>query len=117
MPTATTSSVRDDLRSGSELGQFLRARREQLNPDDCGLLWSGRRRTPGLRRDEVAMLARISLTWYTFLEQGRAVRASASTIARLADVLRLSEEDRRTLASLAGLSTLSAVDRRPLPKA
>jgi transcriptional regulator with XRE-family HTH domain len=117
MLTDNVSAIHDDFRPGNELGRFLRARREQLTPEDCGLMWSGRRRTPGLRRDEVAMLARISLTWYTFLEQGRAVRASAETIGRLADVLRLNEEDRRKLASLAGLSAHHVPELGPLPKA
>ena len=59
----------DDRRK--QLGAFLRARRESLDPQRLGLPRSGRRRTPGLRREEVAMLADVGVTWYTWLEQGR----------------------------------------------
>ncbi len=87
----------------SRLGAFLRARRERLNPDDAGLLGAGlRRRTPGLRREEVADLAGISATWYTRLEQGRDVAASAAALARLAGALRLTRPERAHLFELAG---------------
>ena len=66
-----------------ELGLFLRARRERTSPADVGLPGSGRRRTPGLRREELATLAGISTTWYTFLEQGRQVRPSDQVLTAL----------------------------------
>lgn len=103
-------------KSNSELGMFLRTRRERLSPESVGLPAGRRRRTPGLRRDEVAMLAGISGTWYTFLEQGRSVRASVGTLRRIADVLRLSGEERRHLATLAGVSLAEAADSLRLPK-
>ena len=58
-------------RTRSDLAAFLRAHRERLSPADVGLPSGGRRRTPGLRREEVAALAGVGLTWYTWLEQGR----------------------------------------------
>lgn len=59
-----------------ELGDFLKTRRARILPSQTGLLTSARRRTPGLRREEVAQLAGISLTWYTWLEQGRPIQVS-----------------------------------------
>lgn len=100
----------------SELGTFLRTRRERLQPESLGLPPGGRRRTPGLRRDEVAMLAGISATWYTFLEQGRSVRASVGTLGRIASVLRLNSEERRRLGSLAGAPVPDTVEAVPPPK-
>ncbi|POZ62906.1 helix-turn-helix transcriptional regulator [Chromobacterium alticapitis] len=86
----------------AELGAFLRSRRESLNPSMVGLPSGMRRRTPGLRREEVAMLADIGTAWYTWLEQGRDVQASPGVLASLAGALRLSEAERRHLFALAG---------------
>ncbi|WP_323989856.1 helix-turn-helix transcriptional regulator [Nguyenibacter sp. L1] len=84
------------------LGAFLRARREALSPADAGMYpMPGRRRTPGLRREEAAQLCGISTTWYTWLEQGRPVACSAATLARLAEALRLSRAERAYLFELA----------------
>jgi transcriptional regulator with XRE-family HTH domain len=86
------------------LGQLLRSRRERLVPADVGLpagLSAGRRRTAGLRREEVAMLANLSVTYYTFLEQGRPVRPSAQVLDALAAALRMSAAERRYLHVLA----------------
>jgi transcriptional regulator with XRE-family HTH domain len=85
----------------SELGGFLRARRESLTPADVGLRDSGRRRTPGLRREEVAALAGVSIDYLVRLEQGRDTKPSMSVIAALADALRLPEDARNHLARLA----------------
>lgn len=85
-----------------ELGVFLRARREALTPATLGLPAGGRRRTPGLRREEVAQLGGVSSTWYTWIEQGRDVQASPQALARLAHVLRLSRAERAYLFELAG---------------
>jgi transcriptional regulator with XRE-family HTH domain len=82
------------------LAEFLRARREQLQPADVGLPDSGRRRTPGLRREEVATLAGISIDYLVRLEQGRDTRPSASVIAALADALRLDDDERRLIGTL-----------------
>jgi len=90
----------------AELGAFLRAQRARLRPADVGLvtdLHPGRRRTPGLRREEVAELSGVGLTWYTWLEQGRNVTASAQVIDALAVALRLDDVAHRHLRALAGL--------------
>jgi transcriptional regulator with XRE-family HTH domain len=83
------------------LAEFLHARREQLKPSDVGLPDSGRRRTPGLRREEVATLAGVSIDYLVRLEQGRDTKPSLSVIAALADALRLDNEQRRQFALLA----------------
>ena len=87
------------------LGQLLRSRRERLVPADVGLpagFSAGRRRrTAGLRREEVALLASLSATYYTFLEQGRPVRPSAQVLDALASALRMSAAERRYLHVLA----------------
>src|SRR5580693_3746031 len=83
------------------LGQLLRSRRERLAPGDVGLPVGQRRRTAGLRREEVALLASLSTTYYTFLEQGRPVRPSAQVLDALAAALRMSAAERRYLHVLA----------------
>src|SRR4051794_17753537 len=85
----------------TELGEFLRARREALQPGDVGLPVGGRRRTPGLRREEIALLAGVSVTWYTWLEQGRRINASRDVLLALARALRLDEAGRAHLLALA----------------
>ncbi|MFD8545169.1 helix-turn-helix transcriptional regulator [Streptomyces sp. NPDC059649] len=90
----------DQLRR--QLGTFLRTRRERLTPEEVGLPQTGRRRTPGLRREELALLAGISATWYTYLEQGRKIRASEQVLNALASVLRLDPHERTHLFQLAG---------------
>ncbi|MVU76617.1 helix-turn-helix domain-containing protein [Nocardia sp. ET3-3] len=90
-----------------QLGEFLRARRARLQPRDVGLVPYGdpaRRRTPGLRREEVAELSGVGLTWYTWLEQGREVDASRQVIDALARTLRLDADQHRHLRFLAGLA-------------
>jgi len=112
------------------LGTFLRSHRERLSPTELGLASAGRRRTPGLRREEVAQLCGVSTTWYTWLEQGRPIRASASVLKRIAEALQLSRAERLYLFEIArcvapdsseayeldipaGLKDL--VDRMPVP--
>lgn len=85
-----------------ELGAFLRQRRYAAHPDAYGIKDLRRRRSPGLRREEVAKLAAISTTWYTWLEQGRNIHVSTQVIQSLAKVFRLTEIERQYLASLAG---------------
>jgi len=85
-----------------ELGSFLRSRRERLLPEDVGLLPGARRRTPGLRREEVAVLAHISTEYYVRLEQGRAPRPSAEVLAGIAAALRLTDAESDHLHVLAG---------------
>src|ERR1700733_3818303 len=80
------------------LGAFVRAHRERLRPDGN----PGRRRTPGLRREELAARAGISATWCTWIEQGREVKASPQALGRLARALELSRAERAYLFDLAG---------------
>ena len=97
----------------SELAAFLRARRGRLQPADVGLPADpvpGRRRTPGLRREEVAELSGVGLTWYTWLEQGRDIPASAQVVDALARALRLSTDEHRHLRDLAGLTPAAPSD-------
>jgi transcriptional regulator with XRE-family HTH domain len=83
------------------LAQFLRARRDALTPADVGLPQGRGRRTKGLRREEVALLAGVSVTWYTWLEQGRPINASVDVLEALARTLRLDDAERRHLLTLA----------------
>lgn len=85
-----------------ELGTFLRSRRERLRPQDVGLPPGPRRRTSGLRREEVAVLAHISTEYYVRLEQGRAPRPSGEVLAGIADALRLTDPESAHLHLLAG---------------
>lgn len=86
----------------NELGEFLRSRRGQLRPQDVGLPeGSGRRRTAGLRREEVAQLANISIDWYVRIEQGRDVRPSVATIEAIGRALMLSSDERAHMRGLA----------------
>ena len=85
-----------------ELGTFLRSRRERLRPEDVGLPSGPRRRTPGLRRKEVAVLAHISTEYYVRLEQGRAPRPSGEVLAGIAGALRLTDAESSHLHVLAG---------------
>lgn len=84
------------------LGAFLRSRRERLRPLDVGLPSGPRRRTPGLRREEVAVLAHISTEYYVRLEQARAPRPSGEVLAGIADALRLTDAESDHLHVLAG---------------
>ncbi len=84
-----------------ELAAFLRSRRERVSPASVGLSKGFRRRTPGLRREEVAELAGVGVTWYTWLEQARAVNPSVDVLDALADALRLDAAERRYLFVLA----------------
>src|SRR3954466_15196821 len=84
-----------------ELSRFLKSARARLSPTDVGLPAGERRRTQGLRREEVATLAGMSVTWYTWFEQGREVRLSAPMIERLSTTLRLDKNEREFLFALA----------------
>lgn len=91
-------------RRHEELRDFLRIRRARLTPGDVGIPSAGRRRTPGLRREEVAVLAGVGVSWYTWLEQGRDITVSADVLDAIAGVLRLSEPERVHFYLLAGLN-------------
>jgi len=84
-----------------ELAAFLRSRRERITPEDAGLPSGHRRRTAGLRREEVAQLSGVGVTWYTWLEQGRPIRASVQVLEAVARTLRLDAIERQHLFRLA----------------
>ena len=94
----------------AELGKFLKARRAQVRPEDVGLPPGPRRRTPGLRREEVALLAGVGLTWYTWLEQGRQINASAQVLDAVSRTLRLDAAGRWHLYRLAEATPLRSWD-------
>ncbi len=91
----------NDERRRQDLADFLRTRRMRLSPEQVGLINAGRRRTPGLRREEVAQLANVGISWYTQLEQGRDIRPSGEVLESIADGLQLTPEERRHLFLLA----------------
>lgn len=91
----------------SELGEYLRSRRAQVSPAEAGLVATGTRRVPGLRREEVAWLAGVSVDYYVRLEQGRERSPSASVLDALAAAMRLDHDGHRHLFRLAGLAPRS----------
>lgn len=97
LPPGTPRDVRR-----AELATFLRSRRERISPEEVGLPPGGRRRTPGLRREEVAQLAGVGVTWYTWLEQGRDIKASEQVLEAIATTLRLDPHERAHMRTLAG---------------
>lgn len=90
------------------MAAFLRSRRERVQPQDVGLPAGPRRRTPGLRREEVAVLAHISTEYYVRLEQGRAPRPSSTVLAALAGALQLTDAESDHLHALAGTAPVSS---------
>ncbi|MCU1603144.1 MAG: family transcriptional regulator [Frankiales bacterium] len=86
-----------------ELAGFLRSRRERITPEAVGLATYGRRRTPGLRREEVAQLAGVGVTWYTWLEQGRDINVSTQVLDAIARTLKLDRHEHSHLMTLAGM--------------
>jgi transcriptional regulator with XRE-family HTH domain len=96
-----------------ELAEFLRHLRERTAPEAVGLDGRGRRRTPGLRREEVSQLAGVGLSWYTWLEQGREITPSSSVLDALALVFGLSVAERAHLYDLAGVAVPVAADPSP----
>jgi transcriptional regulator with XRE-family HTH domain len=91
-----------------ELGAFLRNRRERIRPEQVGLRSIRRRRTPGLRREEVAQLAGVGVTWYTWLEQGREIKPSAQVLHAIARTLQFDVHEHSHLFTLAGFATTTA---------
>lgn len=87
----------------AELGKFLMARRAEVSPAQVGLPDAGKRRTPGLRREEVALLAGVGVSWYTWIEQGRAANVSGEVLDSIARVLQLNDNQRLYLRNLAGV--------------
>jgi transcriptional regulator with XRE-family HTH domain len=102
--------------SETELGKFLRARRGQSSPGEMGLpAGTGRRRTPGLRREELAALAGVSIDYYTRLERGKETRPSPAVLDALAGALRLDEEEHAFLRELAARAARRAPEPPPMP--
>jgi transcriptional regulator with XRE-family HTH domain len=99
---------RTDLRR-RELGAFLRSRRERVKPEDVGVRYTRRRRTPGLRREEVAQLAGVGVTWYTWLEQGRDINPSAQVLDAISRTLQFDPHEHSHLFTLAGFATPTTV--------
>ncbi|MEV5754873.1 helix-turn-helix transcriptional regulator [Actinoallomurus sp. NPDC052308] len=102
MVSAHSSMSRDRRRA--ELREFLRSRRARVSPEDVGMPAGGRRRTPGLRREEVAVLAGVGVSWYTWLEQGRDIKVSEEVLDAIARALLLDSVERAHLYLLAGLN-------------
>lgn len=96
-----------------ELAAFLRSRRERITPEQVGLPHGRRRRTPGLRREEVAQFAAVGVTWYTWLEQARDIQVSAQVADSIARALLLDAAERTHLFSLAGVSDPHAEPQCP----
>jgi transcriptional regulator with XRE-family HTH domain len=94
----------------SELRRFLKDRRGRIDPADAGMPPTGRRRVRGLRREEVAVLAGIGVSWYTALESGDAKGFSAETVSSVAYALRLSASERTYLFTLTGLTPVDELD-------
>ncbi len=104
-PAAAPAVLPRSAHRRTELAAFLRSRRERIRPEDVGLPPGLRRRTPGLRREEVAQLAGVGVTWYTWLEQGRDINVSTQVLDAIARTLRLDRTERAHLYTLAGIST------------
>ncbi|OPF78217.1 DNA-binding protein [Streptomyces antioxidans] len=98
---AESRSAGAEIRRG-ELAAFLRSRRERITPEQVGLVRGRRRRTPGLRREEVAQLSTVGVTWYTWLEQARDIHVSAQVLDAIARALLLDRSERSHLFALAG---------------
>jgi transcriptional regulator with XRE-family HTH domain len=96
----------------AEIREFLATRRAKISPEEAGLLSSGRRRVPGLRREEVAVLAGVSTDWYVRLERGRIAEVSDEVIDAVARALRLDEAERAHLYDLARAAKPSRAPRR-----
>ncbi|WP_457028196.1 helix-turn-helix transcriptional regulator [Kitasatospora sp. P5_F3] len=99
----------------TELSDFLRTRRARLTPEQVGLAPGVRRRTPGLRREELALLAGVGVTWYTWLEQGRRINPSPEVLGSLARTLRLDRAETSYLFQLAGGATTTEPTPAELP--
>jgi transcriptional regulator with XRE-family HTH domain len=101
--TSADSAMARDRRRG-ELREFLRSRRARVTTADVGIPSGGRRRTPGLRREEVAVLSGVGVSWYTWLEQGRDIKVSGEVLDAIARALLLDGAERTHLYRLAGLT-------------
>src|SRR3954452_12739054 len=93
----------------TELAAFLRSRRGRITPADVGMPGGLRRRTPGLRREELAQLAGVGVTWYTWLEQGRPINVSVQVLDAVARTLMLDQVERAHLFRLAEVPGVASV--------
>ena len=109
-PLPKASAARASTSRRAELAKFLRARRERVTPQEVGLPPGPRRRTPGLRREELALLAGVGITWYTWLEQGRPINASVQVLDAVARALRLDQASREHLYQLAEATPVQTAD-------
>jgi transcriptional regulator with XRE-family HTH domain len=107
---AIASTNGTDLRR-RELGAFLRNRRERIQPEQVGIRSSRQRRTPGLRREEVAQLAGVGVTWYTWLEQGRDINPSAQVLDAISRTLQFDPHEHSHLFTLAGVPTTTIANQ------
>ncbi|MGW5452869.1 helix-turn-helix transcriptional regulator [Nocardia sp. NPDC003979] len=117
--SSTKLSAESRARRSAEMKEFLRSRRARVSPEDTGLAVGDTRsrRTPGLRREEVAVLAGVGVSWYTWLEQGRDINVSGEVLDAIARVLRLDSAEREHLYLLAGLNPpRQAPSARPIPE-
>ncbi len=113
---ASEPLIRASLSRRRELADFLRSRRARLGPADVGLPDAGLRRTPGLRREEVAVLAGVGVTWYTWLEQGRKINPSDEVLASIARTLRLSSAETEHVFRLAGAHPPAGAQASEVPE-
>lgn len=97
------------------LSTFLKSKRAKIAPESVGFPMGSRRRTPGLRREEVAQLAGVSPTWYTWLEQGRDIKVSTSVLDCVASALQLNDDERNYLYALAMETSSSTVQHKEKP--
>jgi transcriptional regulator with XRE-family HTH domain len=105
-----TSTNGSDVRR-RELGAFLRNRRERIQPEQVGVRGGRRRRTPGLRREEVAQLAGVGVTWYTWLEQGRDINPSAQVLDAISRTLQFDSHEHSHLLTLAGVPSTTIANQ------
>jgi transcriptional regulator with XRE-family HTH domain len=112
--SATGPAPSSDARR-TELAAYLRACRSRITPEAVGLAPGPRRRTPGLRREEVAQLAGVGITWYTWLEQGRRINASEQVIEAIARSLRLDAAEREHLFRLAEVTPTRGSSHQCVP--
>jgi transcriptional regulator with XRE-family HTH domain len=117
-PVSETNMPQANLtRSRNDLSDFLKSRRARLSPDDVGLPNGTRRRAPGLRREEVASLAGVGLTWYTWFEQGRDIRVSPDFLESVSRALRLSSAEQQHLYVLTGREAVARTPAREISPA
>ena len=103
----------DDEYRYKELGQFLKMRRNKISPTQVGLPYGNRRRTLGLKREEVAQLANVSLTWYTWLEQSRFIKVSNQVLESIGHALLLNETEMQYIFSLSQMAMPESKSQKP----